>query len=257
MNELSLFTGGGGGLLGSILLGWRPIGYVEIEPYCQEVLSKRITEGFLPEAPIFTDIKSFSRLYARRYKGLVDIVTAGFPCQPWTVAGQRKSATDKRNLWPDTIRVIRKIQPSWILLENVPGLLAESYGYFGQILKDLAEAGYDAQWQVLGASDIGAPHRRKRVWIVAIANGPGFPDIQGQLSDAKPPGGTFPFTNGQKPESQNGRWWAIEPGMGRVAHGVANRVGRIRALGNGQVPAVVKSVWEMMLHKEIRVAETG
>ena len=164
MNELSLFSGAGGGLLGSKILGWRSIGYVENNPYCQKILAQRISDGILDAAPIFGDIRKFiSEGYATSYKGLVDIITGGFPCQPFSVAGKRKGEADERNMWPATANVIRAIRPPLVFLENVPGLL--SSGYFGRILGDLAEIGYDARWAVLGASDVGANHRRKRLWI--------------------------------------------------------------------------------------------
>ena len=170
MNELSLFTGSGGGVLGTKLLGWRTVGYVEWEKYCQEILSKRIEDGFLDEAPIFGDIDDFIESGAvKKYKGFVDVVTAGFPCQPFSVAGRGKGQDDQRNKWPQTLQCIRDVRPRYALLENVPGLL--SSGYFGEILTSLAQAGYDAEWTVLGADDVGAPHRRKRLWILAHAQG--------------------------------------------------------------------------------------
>lgn len=172
MNELSLFTGAGGGILGTHgLLGWKCRGYVEWEPYCQKVIAQRIQDGILDEAPIFGDVRAFvSDGYARRYRGMVDVVTGGFPCQPFSVAGKQKAGNDERDMWPATLSVVREVRPRFVFLENVPGLLAGSHGYFGRILGGLAEAGYDARWCVLGADDVGAPHRRKRLWIVAHRN---------------------------------------------------------------------------------------
>lgn len=118
--ELSLFSGAGGGLLGTKLLGWRPVCYVEKDPYCQRVLQARIRDGYLDDAPIWDDINTFD---GRRWRGCVDIVTAGFPCQPFSMAGRRKGDSDERNLWPDTVRVIREVGPRVVLLENVAGLL--------------------------------------------------------------------------------------------------------------------------------------
>ena len=180
VRELSLFTGAGGGVLGTKLLGFKHIGYVEYEPYCQKILAQRINDGILDAAPIFGDIRKFiDEGYAESYSGLVDIVTAGFPCQPFSVAGKGKGKDDSRNMWPATIGVLRIVRPRFALLENVPGLLA--HGYMGRIFGDLAEAGYDARWCVLGADDCGAPHRRKRLWILAHTSKSGAGDIGGEV----------------------------------------------------------------------------
>ena len=169
MNELSLFTGAGGGVLGSKLLGWRTIGYVEWEPYCQEIISQRIADGIFDEAPIFGDVDDFVESgAAKKYEGYVDVVTAGFPCTPFSNAGKQRFEKDSRNKWPETIQTIRDVRPRYALLENVPGLL--SSGYFPTILADLAEEGFDVEWIVLGADDVGAPHHRKRLWILAHAD---------------------------------------------------------------------------------------
>lgn len=230
MNELSLFTGAGGGVLGSLLLGWRTIGYVEWDNYCQQVIRRRIEDGILHNAPIFGDIRAFiGDGYAERYRGMVDVITAGFPCQPFSIAGKRAGEDDPRNMWPATIECIRVVRPRFALLENVPGLL--SSGYFGTILGDLAESGYDARWRILSAAELGAPHLRKRVWIVAYAKG--F-YAQGLLCGQR------------EGQSWGGGGWPVEPDVGRVAHGVANRVDRLKAIGNGQVPAVVRAAWLLL-----------
>ena len=169
MRELSVFSGAGGGLLGTKLLGFQHIGYVEFNDYCQQVIAQRIKDGYLDEAPIFSDIRAFiSEGYAQSYKGMVDIITAGFPCQPFSQAGKQLGADDPRNMWPATISCIRTIRPKFAFLENVPGLLTN--GYFGTVLGDLAESGYDCRWKVLSAAELGAPHKRNRLWIMAYSN---------------------------------------------------------------------------------------
>lgn len=166
MRELSLFSGCGGGLLGSLLLGWRTIGYVEQDPFCQRVIAARIADGSLEPAPLFRTVEAFvGEGYAERYRGVADVVTAGFPCQPFSVAGKRAGADDERNGWPATAEVLGIVRPRFAWLENVPGLL--SSGYFDTIIGDLAALGFDAEWTVLGADDVGAPHRRERLWILA------------------------------------------------------------------------------------------
>jgi len=165
LNELALFTGAGGGVLGTRLLGFRVVCGVELDPYCREVLLRRQEEGFLDPFPIWDDIRTFD---GKPWRGKVDIVTGGFPCQPWSVAGKRKGSADERNLWPDTVRVIREVAPRWCLLENVPGLLY--HDYIRRIFADLAESGYRVRWDCISAAAVGAPHRRDRLWIVAISD---------------------------------------------------------------------------------------
>ena len=171
MNYLSLFSGAGGGDLAcQHLLNWECLGYVEWEEYCQKIIRQRQEDGFLSKAPIFGDIRTFlSEGYAERYRGMVDVVTGGFPCQPFSVAGKQAGADDPRNMWPATLEVLRIVRPRFALLENVPGLI--SSGYFDTVLGDLASLGYDAEWTVLGADDVGAPPRRTRLWSLAHSNG--------------------------------------------------------------------------------------
>ena len=303
VNELSLFSGAGGGLLGTKLLGWRHVGYVEYERYCQQVIAQRIKDGILSEAPIFGDVREFVQSgAAKKYKGFVDVVTAGFPCQPFSVAGKRKGKEDERNMWPSTIQIIRDVQPRYALLENVPGLL--NSGYFQEILGSLAQAGYDAKWIVLGADDVGAPHRRKRLWIKATSQDPKrgrcvhweHEEERVQVREQWEPGSgsrervpreasnvadtkskqcnvsdnhagvsmereqvsesgdssrsdRIPNASSESEEhssSSGSCWWSTEPNVGRVAHGVASRVDRLKAIGNGQVPLVVAQAWEIL-----------
>ena len=169
MNVLSLFTGAGGGELAfqHLLTGFRTIGYVEIDDYCQRVIAQRIKDGLLDNAEIYGDIRTFiAEGYAEAYQGQVDVITAGFPCQPFSVAGKQLAEKDNRNLWPETIKTIRIVKPATVFLENVPGLLASEYAL--TIFRQLRENGYQTLPPLrLGADDIGANHRRKRAWIVA------------------------------------------------------------------------------------------
>ena len=239
MRELSLFSGAGGGVLGTRLLGWETVGYVEQNPYCQTILSARIKDGTLHEGPVFSDINAFiSEGYADAYKGMVDVITAGFPCQPFSVAGSGKASSDPRNCWPQTIEVIRKVKPRFCLLENVPGLLSRKHRYFETILKDLAKSGYDARWKVISASEVGAPHKRDRLWVVAFNSNTGSKRLEGWESSVR--------ESEEHSSSSGSCWWETEPNVGRVANGVANRVDRLKAIGNGQVPEVVATAWEVL-----------
>lgn len=121
MNELSLFTGAGGGILGTTLLGFKVIGAVEIDEYCQKVIVQRQRDGILERFPVFTDIRLFiSSGCAELYRGVTDVITAGFPCQPFSVAGKQRGERDERNMWPATRDVISIVEPRFVLLENVP-----------------------------------------------------------------------------------------------------------------------------------------
>jgi len=186
MNYLSIYSGVGGGDLGLRLLGHKCIGYVEWEKFPQKVLAQRIQDGFLENAPIFTDIRTFiDSGSAELYRGVTDIIAAGVPCQAWSGAGKQRGTKDERNLWPVTLECVRIIQPPIAFFENVVGLIgaadSDAEGqdvdeeptvnvrYFGTILRELYEMGYNARWCVLGADDVGAPHHRKRVWILAYS----------------------------------------------------------------------------------------
>jgi DNA (cytosine-5)-methyltransferase 1 len=146
----------------------RTVCYIENERYCQQVLLQRMRDGWLPEAPVWDDLRTFD---GRPWRGAVDFVFGGIPCQPWSLAGRQRGSADERDLWPDFLRVVREVRPRVVLVENVPGLLAGDAGRgFGRILGDRAASGYDAEWDVLSAQAVGAPHRRERVWVVAYAS---------------------------------------------------------------------------------------
>ncbi len=280
MRELSLFTGAGGGVLGSTLLGHQIIGAVEFNEYCCKVLEKRQKDGILDRFPIFqTDIRDFVREgYAELYKGKCDLVSGGFPCQPFSVAGKRQAENDDRNMWPAVVDVIRAVRPKYVFLENVPGLLPERY--IQRIFGDLAEAGFDASWCVLGADDLGAPHRRKRLWIYATntnseqqpvsvndcidqRSGKASPQRAGHITEC---GEVANTVRGGSSESwwaidpshttKEGHWevdrafdggrWGVESPVGRVANGVADRMEQLKAIGNGQVPIVAATAFKLL-----------
>lgn len=164
LHGLALCTGAAGLELGlSLATGVRVVAYVEREAAAVECLLARISDRSLDPAPIWDDVSTFD---GRPWRGLVDIVTAGFPCQPVSVAGLRRGADDERWLWADIWRIVREVDAGLLFVENVPGLLARN-GPFGTVLGALAESGWSAEWDCVPASSVGAPHRRDRVFLLA------------------------------------------------------------------------------------------
>ncbi len=234
MNELALFAGAGGGILGGALLGWNTVCACEIEPYPRRVLLHNQELGLLPRFPIWDDIRTFD---GTPWHGIIDVVSGGFPCQDISSAGKGAGITGTRSgLWAEMHRIIREVRPRYAFMENSPMLTSRG---LGRVLGDLAEIGYDACWCVLGASDCGASHRRDRIWILAAdPNLPGRQEQRQQVSGRT-----------QHPPPQRNSWWAFEPRVGRVAHGVASRVDRLKALGNGQVPLVAATAFQILKHR--------
>ena len=166
MNELALFAGAGGGILAGKLLGWRTVCAVEWEPYPACVLAARQNDGFLAPFPVWDDVQTFD---GRPWRGIVDVVSGGFPCQDISVAGKGAGITGERSgMWRHMARIIGEVRPSCVFVENSPALITRGLSV---VLGDLAALGYDCQWTVLGAADVGAPHQRDRFWLVAHASG--------------------------------------------------------------------------------------
>jgi len=166
LRELALFAGAGGGILGGHLLGWRTVCAVEWTPYAAGVLIARQNDGILPPFPIWDDVQTFD---GNPWRGLVDVVSGGFPCQDISAAGKGAGIDGARSgMWAHMSRIIGEVRPRYVFVENSPMLTSRG---LGRVLGDLASMGYDAKWGVLGADDVGAPHRRKRIWIVANAHG--------------------------------------------------------------------------------------
>lgn len=161
----SLFSGIGGFDLGLERAGMKCLWQVEIDDYANRVLEKH-----WPEVKRYKDVREIGSHNLEP----VDLICGGFPCQPHSLAGKRQASADKRDLWGEFARIIRELRPRYVVAENVPGLLSSESGrFFGRVLRDLAESGYDAEWQCIPASAFGAPHRRDRVWLIAYANSNG------------------------------------------------------------------------------------
>lgn len=257
MRELSLFTGAGGGLLGTKLLGWRAIGYVEANENRQEIIKQRILDGLLDAAPIFGDVRKFiTEGYAEAYRGVVDIVTAGVPCGPASVAGQRQGGEDDGWLWPETIRILDILRPPrGFLLENPPGILSVRDGQgrplLGRILGSLAKIGFYPRWDGLSAAHVGAPHSRDRIWFISNPNGFGRIGMEKDKEIRYPKLNSSVFRTWRDIQADLRIPMATnfsDPvcGILRNDDGLAEGMGRIEACGFGQVPAVVKAVWELL-----------
>jgi DNA (cytosine-5)-methyltransferase 1 len=305
MNELALFAGAGGGILGGQQLGWRTVCAVEWEPYPASVLAQRQNDGLLSPFPIWDDVRTFD---GHPWRGVVDVVSGGFPCQDISVAGKGAGIDGERSgMWQHMARIIGEVRPRFAFVENSPAILTRG---LGRVLGDLAALGYDCRWGVLGAADVGAPHQRDRFWLVAhtlrdgqqqpcsklsrasqrkgfakthchkwrevsnafVAGGADVahaelssafersePEMQRRWteqaqqtwmgccrSDCGVCNASSKDVEGQRNQSErvepefgnagNASWWFVEPDVGRVANGVAARVDRLKAIGNGQVP---------------------
>ncbi len=284
---IALCSGIGGLELGISLVlesSYSTVCYVEREAFPASLLVKRMEDGILDHAPIWSDLTTFD---GRRWRGCVDIISAGIPCQPFSVAGKRKGFEDDRWIWDDVERIIRDVGPRFVFLENVPGINRSG---LPSILRTLAEGGFNAEWDLFRASDVGAPHKRERWFLLADSerelarfDKPGRRNGQGRADQAEPGqsrekladadgnrevrsqsgdrggGGSIvpsheklaaqPFPPGPDagPEAYPP---GLEPSVCRMADGIPNRVGMLRALGNGVVPAMAALAWNV-LHDRI------
>ena len=237
MHELALFAGAGGGILGGKLLGWRTVCAVEREPYVASVLAQRQNDGILPAFPIWDDVRTFD---GRPWRGAVDVVSGGFPCQDISAAGKGKGLEGERSgMWREMVRIVGEVGPEWVFVENSPMLTVRG---LGTVLADLAALGFDAQWGVLGAAELGAKHRRERIWIAAHSQ------LHGR------DGRTLRGSAGASEEErrllqlEGLAAWGSEPDLARVVDGVATPLdkARVKALGNGQVPQVAAAAWRLL-----------
>lgn len=243
MNELALFAGAGGGILGGHLLGWRTVCAVEWEPYAASVLAQRQNDGLLPTFPIWDDVRTFD---GRPWRGAVDVVSGGFPCQDISVAGKGAGIDGARSgMWAHMARIVGEVRPQYVFVENSPLLVGRG---LVRVLADLADMGFDARWGVVGASDLAAFHERKRFWLVAHTR------CRQQQEQRHSVALRDRGARKEEPADQASRpglpdsWrqWPPEPDVGRVADGVAARVDRLKALGNGQVPRVAAAAWRLL-----------
>jgi DNA (cytosine-5)-methyltransferase 1 len=237
INELALFAGAGGGILGGHLLGWRTVCAVELEPYTASVLAQRQNDGLLPAFPIWDDVRTFD---GKPWRGIVDVVSGGFPCQDISAAGKGAGIGGERSgLWREMARIVGEVRPRYVFVENSPLLVGRG---LTRVLSDLAALGFDARWGVIGAHEVGAPHRRERCWIVADTNS----HEQHRRGSPLQMGRKWSKSSFVKDGDAARIEWSTEPNVGRVADGVAARVDRLKAIGNGQVPQCAAYAWRIM-----------
>jgi DNA (cytosine-5)-methyltransferase 1 len=237
LRTMHLFAGAGGGILGDLLLGHHPVCAVEIEPYCQQVLSARQKDGCLPWFPIFADVQTFD---GRPWRGFVDVVSGGFPCQDISTAGgaNRKGLDgNKSGLWSEMHRIIDEVRPKYTLIENSPAI---TFRGLDRVLADLASIRFDARWGVFSAADVGARHRRERIWIAGI-------NRDANQEHPLPKRGVYDGTHAEPLRVLQSEWWSAEDRMAGTSDGVAHWVDRFGAIGNGQVPAVVVLAWRSLI----------
>jgi DNA (cytosine-5)-methyltransferase 1 len=269
MKLLDLFSGiGGFSLAAEFTQRIKTVCFVENNKFCQKVLNKNF-----PKVPIINDIKEFSIKEYEEKTGLqtADIVSGGFPCQPFSIAGKRKGTEDNRYLWDEMYRVIQFIKPKWVIAENVYGLLNIEGGLvFEQICTDLESENYEVQTFIIPAAAVNAPHKRDRVWIIANT---GYLDgkRKAQKNNSQEKNTKKNAIKPERPIRCNDVWitpdtgksnwdkeWfevaaelcGIPNGLPDRLHKNINRVDRMKALGNAIVPQVAYQIFLAILESE-------
>jgi len=276
MRHVDLCSGIGGFALG---FQWaelsQPVLFCDVDPWCRRVLAKH-----WPHVPIATDVKELAN-DPERFIPDCDIITAGYPCQPFSVAGKRQGEEDARHIWPHLLRIVAQKRPTWAVFENVYGHV--SLG-LDQVLADLEAQGYSSRTFIVPACGVDAPHRRDRLWIIAHTNDTRQPtstrrrqdDKHTQRDDTGRICSDVADTKGQRIQGHRPRrqqepqaherpalsvrgskrpqatLWPTEPNVGRVANGIPRRMDRIRGLGNAIVPQIAQRIGETIKHMELR-----
>ena len=222
MNELALFAGAGGGILAGKLLGWRAVCAVERNPYRRGVLLRRQNEQAIPAFPVWDDVCTFD---GRPWRGIVDVISGGFPCQAYSSAASGKNNAD--DLWPEMRRIVADVAPRNVFAENVSRRAIDAAA------DDLEQMGYKTRAISLSASDLGGDHIRERFWLRA------YTDSDGELCSP---------INAEAPslqEFRSGVWQAKleEP---RISDELAAGMERLRATGDGQIPLVAATAWRLL-----------
>ncbi|MCM3377558.1 DNA (cytosine-5-)-methyltransferase [Bacillus licheniformis] len=281
MKSIELFAGIGGIALAAEWAGIETVAFCEREPFCQKVLQKNF-----PGVPIFDDVCTLNRQLLEEKGviepgGTVDIISGGFPCQPYSIAGKRKGKEDDRDLWPEMFRIIKELKPTWVVGENVANFANME---LDRTLFDLESAGYKGQSFIIPACAVDAKHRRDRTFVVAysdfsdpdssglertngaelessnVARCRSMADSENQgdvrrhwiiSNDDRSSGKRSHYRRGT--ETDDGRQrWTPEPNVGRVAHGIPNRVDRIKGLGNAVVPQQIYPIFKAIMEQEVK-----
>lgn len=271
MRSLELFAGIGGIALAEQMAGIEVAGLCEYADYPRAILQKH-----WPDVPLFKDVTKLDRedlTNAGISPDSIDIVSGGFPCQPFSIAGKRKGTEDDRDLWPEMFRIIKQIWPTWVVGENVANFANME---LDRTLSDLEDLGYQTRAFVLPACAVGAPHQRLRTFIVAHSNRERQLQSQGTDQDQRrwtrngsevlaDAGGKRWQTSGHdefgniahrqskrqfSTTSSTPAKWQPEPSVGRVADGVPNRMDRIKALGNAVVPQQILPIFKAIVQIE-------
>lgn len=259
MRVLDLFSGIGGFSLGLERTGgFKTVAFCEIEPFPRRVLAKH-----WPDVPIYEDVRNVTADVLAADGIAVDVITGGFPCQDLSIAGKRAGITGERSgLWSEIVRLTRELRPRYVIVENVANLLSgpseKRGGWFGRVLGDLAECGYDAEWENIPAAAVGAPHRRERVWIVA------YPQqikrvrailIDDNAQERERRSASVRCANGFRLEVGKAGHalsfrWLDQPDPIGVVDGVPDWPHRLAALGNAVTPQIPEMIGRAILEAE-------
>ena len=275
LNHLDLCSGIGGFALG---FEWaelsNPIGFCDIDKWCRQILAQH-----WPDVPVYDDVKEIANGPERFIQQPIDILTAGYPCQPFSLAGKRQGEEDDRHIWPHIFRIVTQQRPTWCVFENVYGHISMG---LDNVLLDLEAEGYATRTFVVPACGIKALHKRDRVWIVAYSESnqedgelrttqpkydKGDTWLESECSNNRQPGGTTSqdvadtskqgwegipqesllWESDLSQQSRRscanfGELWSVEPNVGRVADGVPKRVDRLKGLGNAIVPQIAMQI---------------
>lgn len=250
---LDLFSGIGGFSLAADWAGFETVGFCEINKFCSQILSKH-----WPEIPNHGDIKN---IHSHKY---VDVVTGGFPCQPFSIAGKRKGKNDERHLWPEMLRIISESKPAWVVAENVPGIISIA---LDEITKDLENEGYASESFLIPASAVNAPHKRERLYIIAHRasercnlwpsdwNERHFQNyLDGYIKTIYPDWEKLQSHNWKTFKAQD--WFDFSARASRANNGISNRLDRIKSLGNSIVPQVAYGFLSIIKYLEMNEHST-